>query len=443
MSTRQQCPRDLQDHLHSHSTAAGFTAPCVDLRQANPLADLHMADYLRPGDTVVIGQATAEPPELVARLIEAAHQCERLTAVCGYSLSDAWGKVTAGRPRVVGYAAHGPLRPLAATGLMDVMPCHYSQLEQHVISGRIPVDVVLLQLPPADADGYHSVGASVDYAALAAQSARVILAEINENLPSTRGQWRLHRSQITASITTDRPVVGTPSRPPSTAERTLSRNVASVIPDGATIQLGIGTLADAIATELLGHQRLRVRSGLVGNWLLDLHNAGALDTAEGACVTGMALGDPALYSFVHDSDAIRFVPISELLSASAVADCNPYVAVNSALEVDLLGQVNSEVIKGRYVGAVGSQVDTFRATRLAKSGLAIVAMAATSPSGDTSQVVGRLSGPVTSLQSDIDLVVTEFGVADLRATTLRERAERLIAVAAPEHRATLRASYSS
>ncbi|MFC0446770.1 acetyl-CoA hydrolase/transferase family protein [Rhodococcus jostii] len=443
MSTRQQCPRDLQDHLHPRSTAAGFTAPCVDLRQANPMADLHMADYLRPGDTVVIGQATAEPPELVARLIEVAHQCERLTAVCGYSLSDAWAKVTTGRPRVVGYAAHGALRPLAAKGLMEVLPCHYSQLERHVASGRLPVDVVLLQLPPADPDGYHSLGATMDYVALAAQSARVVLVEINENLPSTRTKWRLHRTQITASITTDRPLAGTPSRRPSAVELALARNVASLIPDGATIQLGIGALADAIATELRGHQQLRVRSGLVGNWLLDLHKAGSLDTAAGACVTSMALGDPELYSFIRDSDAIELVPTSELLPAAAMAECNPYVAVNSALEVDLLGQVNSEVIKGRYVGAVGGQVDTFRATRLAESGLAIVAMAATSPSGDTSQIVGRLSGPVTSLQSDIDLVVTEFGIADLRATTLRERAERLIAVAAPEHRATMRASYSS
>lgn len=401
-------------------------------------AAFSLVPYIRPGDTVLVGQAAAEPQELVTSLIETAQVTDDVTAVCGYALADAWAKVTPRRPRVLSYSAHGPMRPLARDGLMEILPCHYSQLEQLVTSGPLRPDVVLVQLPPADADGYHSFGTSVDYVALAAQSAPIVIAEINVNMPSTRTKWRLHTSRITASIVTDRPLAGTPARPPSPIDHAVARNVASVIPGGASVQLGIGALASAIGAALCGHRGLQVRSGLVGNWLLDLHAAGALAAGEGSCVAGMALGDSDLYSFVGLPGMIEFVPITDLVSGDAMARCDPYVAVNSALEVDLLGQVNAEVAKGSYIGAVGSQVDTFRATRIARSGLAVVAMPARDPSGG-SQIVASLSGPVTSLQSDVDMVVTDHGVADLRGTCARERAERLVAVAAPEHRGALRA----
>ncbi|MGM7648770.1 acetyl-CoA hydrolase/transferase family protein [Nocardia sp. JW2] len=396
-----------------------------------------MAEFLRPGDTVVVGQAAAEPRELVAHLIEATQDIDGVTAVVGYALTDAWAKVTPEHPKVLTYSAHGPMRRLAREGLLEILPCHYSQLGHLVTTGPLKADVVLVQLSPADADGYHSFGTSLDYVAQAAQSSPVIIAEINENMPFTRASLRLHSSRITASITTDRPLAGTPAREPTSTDHAVARKVASVIPDGASVQLGIGAMASAIAAALRGHRGLRVRSGLVGNWLLDLRAAGALDTAEGSCVAGMALGDAQLYAFVQDARAIEFMPITDLVSAAAVARCDPYVAVNSALEVDLLGQVNSEMINGAYIGAVGSQVDTFRATRAAKSGLAVVAVPARNPAG-TSQIVGSLSGPVTSPQSDVDLVITEYGIADIRGTSLRERAERLIAVAAPEHRDALR-----
>ncbi|MBV6759840.1 acetyl-CoA hydrolase/transferase family protein [Rhodococcus opacus] len=417
-------------------------------------ADFSLADHLRAHDTVLVGQAAAEPHELVARLMEASQQIDGLTVVCGYALSDDWTRVTRDRPRVVTYSAHGPMRRLTRSGDIDILPNHYSHFERLVTTGPLRPDVILLQLPPADADGYHSFGTSVDYVAKAAQAAPfavdarsgsgagsgpVIIAEINENMPATRTKWRLHRSQITAFITTDRPLEGTPARTLSDIDHAIARNVASVVPDGAAVQLGIGALATAIGGALCGHRDLRVRSGLVGDWLLDLDAAGALASGEDTCVAGMALGSPELYAFVGQHERIRFVPITDLVAADAVASCDPYVAVNSALEVDLLGQINSEVIAGQYIGALGSQVDTFRATRIAKSGIAVVAMPARSPKS-ASQIVSALSGPVTSLQSDVDMVITEYGIADIQGTSASERAERLIGIAAPEHRDVLRAA---
>jgi acyl-CoA hydrolase len=401
--------------------------------------DLTISDHLRPGDMVLIGQAVAEPPVLVEKFIEAAQSIDGLTALCGYTLSDAWTKIQPLRPAIKAYAAHGALREVGKRGLLDMVPWHYSRIEQLIADGLMQVDVVLLQVGPADENGYHDLGATVDYAFVAAQSARVVLVEVNANMPRTRSSRRLHQSQVTASITSDRPLAGSPARPASEVELQVAGHVASLIKSDATIQLGASALADAIARELHGRSGLRVRSGLVGDWVVDLHEAGALVDVPGSVVAGIALGTDRLYSFIEKTAVVNFGPLDELISPDAMARCTPFVSVNSAIEVDLLGQVNSEVVGGRYVGAVGGQVDFFRATRASTGGLAIVAIASTSPSG-TTRVVGQLGGPVTSLKSDVDFVVTEWGVADIREASFAERVDRLIEVADPRHRDALRDS---
>ncbi|MEV6895566.1 acetyl-CoA hydrolase/transferase C-terminal domain-containing protein [Kribbella sp. NPDC051137] len=400
------------------------------------MTEFDIAGYLRPGDLVVIGQAVAEPPGLVRQLIAAAESVEGLTAFCGYTLSPAWKEIGPAGPRVLAYAAHGALRSLAAKGMLDVLPWHLSAVEPNIVSGRLPVDVVLLQVGPKDDQGFYNLGATVDYAGIAAERARVVLVEVNPNMPRTRSDRRLPAALVTAEISSSEELAGSPARPANAVERGVAHQVASVIPSGATVQLGASALADEVARELHSRRGLRVRSGLVGDWLVDLYAAGAMAPGPDTSVIGMALGTRRLYDFVGDSDLVRFAPTQDLVDPVAMRACDPYVAVNSAIEVDLSGAINSEVVAGRYVGAVGGQVDFFRATRQSASGLAIVALAATHPSGE-SRIVPALSGPVTSLKSDIDLVITEWGIADLRAASLAERAARLIAVAAPEHRAAL------
>jgi acyl-CoA hydrolase len=395
------------------------------------VTDLDIARYLRSGDTVLIGQAAAEPPGLVTKFIEAAHSTGGLTAFCGYTLSDAWQAVSPGQPHIRAYVAHGSLRQLAAKGLVEIVPWHYGRVEEFIAA-----DVVLLQVAPADGDGFYNLGATVDYAAVAASRARVVLVEVNPNMPRTNSVRRLHQSQVTASVDSSLPLPGSTGRSASPAEVAVAANVAKFVPSGATIQLGVGALAEAIARELHGRSGLRVRSGLVGDWLVDLDSAGAL----ASCVTGMALGTERLYTFLSDSGKVVMAPVSEQLDPAAIAECDPYVAMNSAIEVDIIGQVNAEVAGDRYVGALGGQAGFFRAARLARSGLAIVALAATSADGTVSRIVPAVTGPVTTPQGDVDLVITEFGAADLRGASYRERAERLIAVAAPRHRAALAAA---
>ena len=398
-----------------------------------------ISTFLSPGDTVVIGQAVAEPPTLVELMIEASRSIEGITAFCGYTGGDAWLAAEAGRPRVRSYVAHGALRSLSGRGLLEVLPLHYSQIGRLFSLGRLPADVVMLQVGRAGENGHYDLGPSVDWAIEVAGRARVVLVEINENMPATNSAWRLDPSLVTASIRSTRPLAGSPTRPASEDERAVARQVAELIPSGATIQLGVGALAGAIAEELWSRRDLRFRTGLVGDWLVGLHQAGALADEPDACVTGIALGSDQLYKWLDGSAMVRFAQIQEQISPGALAGCDPFVSVNAAIEVDLLGQVNAEAVGDRYVGAIGGQVDFFRAARQAQSGRSIVALPSTGPNG-SSRIVTYLQGPVTSTKSEYDLLVTEWGVADLAGATLPERARRIAAVAHPDHREALVAS---
>jgi acyl-CoA hydrolase len=400
------------------------------------MTELDLADYLRAGDTVVVGQAVGEPPILVEKFIRAARSIDDLTAFCGYTLGDSWARVTPGRPRIKAYPAHGALRTVDPAAV-DVVPLHLSRIEDHVRSGRLAADVVLLQVGPADRDGFYNLGALVDYAVVAAERARVVLVEVNENMPRTRSSRTLHRSQVTAEIESARPLAGDPARPADEVEKRVAANVASIIPDGAVIQLGASALAEAVAERLRVRRGLRVRSGLVGDWLVGLHEAGALDGRPGSVATGMALGGKELYAFLDGSAIVEFMPTDELLAPTATAEYSPFVSINSAVEVDLCGQVNAEIAGGRYVGAVGGQVDFFRAANRSPGGMAIVALASTSPNGMSRVVAELCGGLVTSLKSDVDVVVTEWGVAEIAACSMSERKERLLRVAHPDHRAAL------
>lgn len=410
----------------------------ADMQQ--DLTTHELVSLLEPGDTVLIGQAAAEPPGLVSMLIDAAGSVPRLTAFCGYTLSDAWKAIDTAGPQIKTYAAHGVFRGLMNRGGVDVLPLHLTAVERDIDSGRLPVDVVMLQVGPKDDDGYYSLGATVDYAVTALEHARVVLVEVNRDMPRGRTDRRLHESRVTGAIAASLPLAGSPARPPSEIERRVARNVAGMVESGSTVQLGAGALADAVAGELRFRRSLQVRSGLVGDWLVDLYDSGAIRSGDDSTVASMALGTRRLYDFVDSNPSVRFIPHAELVDPVAVAACGSFVAINSAIEVDLTGAINSEVVGGRYVGAVGGQVDFFRATRAAARGLAVVALASTHRSGE-SRIVSVLQGPVTSLKSDVDVVVTEWGVADLRAASLEERARRLLAVAAPEHRNELTASY--
>ncbi len=398
-----------------------------------------LSQHLRRGDHVVVGQATGEPPGLVSEMFALAGGLGELNVFCGYSLNPAWGDPINAALRVTTYCGLGSIRHMVGRGAARVIPAQLSQLASYFESGVLKADVVLLQVSPADADGYHSLGCALDYVWNAAQAARVVLVEINPNVPRTRSAYRLHCSRVVVARESDLPLPEVPNEEPDERQLIIGRNVARLVPDGAIIQLGIGSMAAAVARALSQHRGLRVRSGMVGDWLPELVASGAIDTTDReACMASLAVGSRSLYDFAGLHGVLCFATPAQLVAPVGQAAGAPFMAINSAIEVDLCGQANAEVVGTRYVGAIGGQADYFRAARRSPGGLAIIALPATVGVASKSRVVARInSAYVTSAQSDIDVIVTEHGVADIRATTLAERRRLITALAEPQFRAAL------
>jgi acyl-CoA hydrolase len=392
-----------------------------------------LAHCLRPGDCVVIGQACGEPVGLVSELFEQAARLGHIDAFCGYSLNPAWEASLPDALRVTTYCGLGTMGKLLANQRARLVPSSLSQLSAQLRSRKMAADVVLLQVAPADAEGYYSLGYAVDYTWDAVQMARLVVVEVNLNMPATRGAPRLHRSKVLVARQSDTPLLESLVEEPSALQRQLARNVASLVPDGATLQLGIGSLAAAIAGELQSRRGLKIRSGMVGDWFLGLVASGAIDTTvPDACLGSLAVGSRHLYQTLAHEGILGFAQPSHLTLPVAGS---PLMAINSGIEVDLFGQVNAEWLGERYVGTVGGQTDYFRAARASAGGLAILALASSTARG-TSRIVPRCTR-ITSTCCDVDVIVTEHGVADVRATTLQERSELIAAIAAPDFRGPL------
>ncbi|GCE44975.1 4-hydroxybutyrate coenzyme A transferase [Rhodococcus wratislaviensis] len=391
------------------------------------------ADLVRPGDLVVVAQGVGEPTPLLNQLLAA---CPRDVEIfVGLSHSDALTGSAPQRP-LVSFGAMGPLGKLAATGHAEVIPCNFDDLPRLLPLRARSNLVLLMQVSPADSQGCHGLGMAMDYTYELISQARTVVAEVNAAMPTTSAPT-LPASTFDAVIHTSRPlpIVHTPAVDED--HHGIARHILPLIPDGGTIQLGIGAVPSAIGKALTARRGLRVRSTLAGDWLLDLHRAGSLCEEPGSVIISEAAGSEELYEHIATSTAwVR--PVAEVIGPAAAASIPRLFAVNSALQVDLTGQVNAEEIDSRYLGATGGQAEFLRAAQRSPGGASIVALAATANGGRTSRIVRQLQPPtVTTPRTSIDFVATEFGVIDLRGRTLRERAEAMIAIAAPQHRSSL------
>ena len=339
--------------------------------------------------------------------------------------------------RVTTYCGLGSMGALVKRSRAQVIPFSMSQLSSALSSRAMTVDVVLLQVSAADEDGFHSLGCATDYVWEAAQLARVVIVEVNASVPVTRSAYRLHQSQVVVGLESDTPLPELAARPIGEVQMRVAREVAKLVPDGATLQLGIGQLADAVAHALRDRRGLRVRSGMVGDWFAELVAAGAIDDeAEDSCLASLAVGSGSLYRGLARDGLLGFTLPAHLV---VPIEGSPFMAINSGIEVDLRGQVNAEFRGEHYIGATSGQPDYFRAARRSAGGLAILALPSSNERGDKSRIVARLAcGYVTSAQSDVDVVVTEHGVADIRATDFEERKLRMVNIADPRVRDALR-----
>jgi acetyl-CoA hydrolase len=295
---------------------------------------------------------------------------------------------------------------------------------------------------PPDADGLCSLGVESDYLWPALEHARVVLAEINPRVPFLGGDTLIPVERIDASIESDRPLPAYRREPPSATEAAIAERVVALVDDGACLQIGIGRFADAVMEALHDRRDLGVHSGMVGDVLLDLLAAGVISNRckaidEGLTVAGAVLGSERCLEMAAKEPSLVLRSIDHTHNPAVLGALDNLVSVNSAVEVDLFGQVNAETTSGRYVGAVGGSVDFMRAARLAPRGRSIVALPATSGRGAVSRIVPAVE-TVTALRSDVETVVTEYGTAQLRGLPLEDRVPLMIELAAPHHRDALR-----
>lgn len=412
---------------------------------------IDLSAYVRPGDTVVWGQTCGEPATLVEALLAQADGIGDLRCFVGIPAQSALTIETVPAALDVhSYCGAGTNAALHAADRLEIWPVHYSMLPGLLSGGALHADVVLVQVSPPDEHGRHSLGLGDDYFSAAIDTARVVIAEINDQVPFTLGARTLTGDQIAASVRTSRTPGEVPTPHVGDDARAVARRVAELVPDGATLQFGIGALPEAVLAELLGHRDLGIHSGIINDTAMRLVEAGVANGSRkahdrGVAIGGLFGGTRELFAWAHRNPAVELRPTAYTHDPQVLASSYRMTAINAAIEVDLTGQVNAELAGGRYVGAVGGAVDFLRGAARSEGGLPIVALPSTARgrSGPVQRIVSRLSGPVSTPRSEGIVVVTEHGVADLRGATLNQRVERMIAVADPSHRAELDARADS
>ncbi|MEV7007325.1 acetyl-CoA hydrolase/transferase C-terminal domain-containing protein [Streptosporangium sp. NPDC051022] len=406
------------------------------------LADLDFTRLVRPGDTVLWTQGVGEPLPLVERLLARRHDIGGFSVLYGGA-----GYADVVRPEhadVISFLTPGAVggnRVLCAAGAADILPSHLSDIPKLITAGVLRVDVVIAQLSE-DERGTLSFGPAGGYVDTAIRSARTVVAEINDQAPWTHSRHPVDAGRLDVVVRTSRPLVEVTSRAPSATDTAIAENVVDLVADGATVQIGIGAVPNAVAGLLAGRRDLGLHSGVIGDAVVDLISSGAVTNAlkpidRGVSVTGGLIGTRRLFDFAHGNDRVRVEPVTHTHDPDVLRRLPRFTAINSALEVDLTGQVAAEVAGSSYVGTIGGQVDFVRGAFASEGGRSIIALPSRTASGRARIVSRIVSGVVTTARADADVIVTEYGVAELRGRSIAERTRRMIAIAHPDDRESL------
>lgn len=329
-------------------------------------------------------------------------------------------------------------------GRADFTPIFLSDIPQMFMSGRVQLDAAILQLSPPDKHGYCTIGTSADTAIAAARTASMIIAEINEQMPRTHGNTIVPLSAVTAFIHTNRPMPSHAPTDPNPIEAAIAAHISPLIPDGGTLQMGIGAIPDAVLCRLYDKIDLGIHTEMFSDRVVDLVEAGVVtnkrkNVHRGRITTSFVAGSQRLYDFVDDNAYVEFYPADHTNDTSVIRRNDNVVALNSAIEVDLTGQVVADSMGHRIYSGIGGQMDFMRGAALSRGGVPVIALPATASGGKFSRIVSTLkpgAGVVTT-RGHVHWIVTEYGAVDLWGKNLRERAELLISIAHPDFRAEL------
>ncbi len=331
-------------------------------------------------------------------------------------------------------------RKYLAEGYGDYIPIFLSDIPLLFRNKVLPLDVALIMVSPPDEHGYCSLGPSVDVTLSAVQCAQYVIAEINPNVPRTHGDGFIHVSQIHAAVEVDYPIYEVPLPLLSDVDRAIGKHVAELVEDGATLQMGIGSIPNAVLKELTHHQHLGVHTEMFSDGLIELVACGAVDNSmkkvmPGKIVSCFVMGTRKIYDFIHRNPAVAMKETSYTNDTSIIRRNPKVTAINSAIEIDLTGQVCADTIGMYQYSGVGGQMDFIRGAALSEGGKPIIALPSITSKGE-SKIVALLKpgAAVTTTRAHVRYIATEYGVADLFGKTLKQRAKALIGIAHPDHR---------
>ena len=413
-----------------------------DYLQKLQTADAAML-FIKSGMRVYIQPGCAEPETLVEALIRRAPEVRDVEIVHMMTM----GTAPYVAPEMAGHFRHNAVfiganvRDAINEGRADYTPIYLSEIEELFENGAMPIDVALIEVSPPDSHGYCSFGVGVDTTLTAAKCARYLVAQVNDHMPRTYGDSFIHVSEIDAVVESSRPLCELKKPEITHMHAAIARNVAGLIEDGAVLQTGIGGIPDAVLPLLMDRKDLGVHSELVSEGVIPLIEAGVITGARKnfkprKIIVGFALGTKKLFEFVDNNPVFEFHPTAYTNDPGLIARNDNMVAINSALQIDLTGQVCSDSIGNQFYSGIGGQVDFLRGASRSKGGKPIIAISSTAKSGTISRIVPMLSpgaGVVTS-RGLVRYVVTEHGVAYLHGKSIRERAKALIEIAHPRFR---------
>jgi 4-hydroxybutyrate CoA-transferase len=401
---------------------------------------------IKSGDRVVIGHACGEPKVVVDAMVKNKDAYKDVEIVHMVSM----GKSEYASPEMAPHFRHNSIfvgattRETVAEGRGDFTPCFFSEVPGLFKKGTLPVDVAIVQLSSPDEHGYCSFGVSNDYTKPAAEAARIVIAELNDKMPRTMGDSFMHVSDIDYIVETSYDIIQLQPPKIGEVEKAIGENCAKLVEDGSTLQLGIGAIPDAVLLFLKDKKDLGIHSEMISDGVVELIESGVVTNNlktlyPGKTVVTFLMGTKRLYDYVNNNPSVIMYSVDYVNNPVVISQNYKMVSINSCIQVDFMGQVAADTIGLKQFSGVGGQVDFVRGAAMADGGKSIIAMPSTASKGKVSRIVPLLDegAAVTTSRNDIHYVVTEYGIAELKGRTLKERARSLINIAHPDFRPEL------
>lgn len=396
---------------------------------------------IEAGDSIITPLGAGQPPALLSAL----PANRQLRHNCLYQMLPMYPTLSIAQERlkIISLFLSGMDRRDFQEKRIDLLPNHFSTVPT-LLARREPHPVIMATVSPMDDEGYFSLGTNCDYTASLVPQAKCVLLEVNEYMPRTYGKNQIHISQVTACVENHNPLPTLAEPEITDTDEKIGRTIAEIIEDGDTLQIGFGAIPNAVMNFLTGHRNLGIFTEMLPDKVVDLYAAGVITNQRkciypGKTVATFAVGNQKLYHFMHENKDLLFLPVNETNDVRVIAQIDHFISINATLQVDFLGQCNSETLGTSYYSSTGGQADFSKGVRLSKDGRGIICLHSTAKGGSISRIVPTLpiGAAVSTSKNDVDIVVTEYGKAELRDKTIRERTRALIQIAHPKFREEL------